>query len=223
MFRFQKPSQPLTPRGREKEQKSTRAKKKKEKKKKTYTRNSNSTTNGFWRRGNVDKKETMKRSPRSVAIKWAAPRQNQENECAPSVDSDQPGPMPRLIWVFAGRTLTLLVLSWRGSNTAAALCHQESSKTLSQKHGHKSRRPVLVNLLGSLPRNSVVRLTDRLVMTIVVDWDVKSQRKQTNKNSDQLPLPLVRWSLMWQFKTARIYRFTNTDKHRRVAADLTCE
>ena len=32
-----------------------------------------------------------------------------------SEDSDQTGWMPRLIWVFAGRTLTLLVLSCRGS------------------------------------------------------------------------------------------------------------
>ena len=32
-----------------------------------------------------------------------------------SEDSDQTGRMPRLIWVFAGRTLTLLVLSCRGS------------------------------------------------------------------------------------------------------------
>ena len=32
-----------------------------------------------------------------------------------SKDSDQTGRMPRLIWVFAGRTLTLLVLSCRGS------------------------------------------------------------------------------------------------------------
>ena len=30
---------------------------------------------------------------------------------------------------------------------------------------------VLINRLGSLSRNSVVRLTDRLDMTIVVDWD----------------------------------------------------
>ena len=37
---------------------------------------------------------------------------------------------------------------------------------------------VLVNRLGSLPRNSVVRLTDRLNMTVVVDWDVKPQIKQ---------------------------------------------
>ena len=30
-------------------------------------------------------------------------------------DSDQTGRMPRLIWVFAGRTVTLLALSWGGS------------------------------------------------------------------------------------------------------------
>ena len=35
---------------------------------------------------------------------------------ADSEDSDQTGRMPRLIWVFAGRTLTLLVLSRGGSN-----------------------------------------------------------------------------------------------------------
>ena len=34
---------------------------------------------------------------------------------AHSKDSDQIGRMPRLIWVFAGRTLILLVLSSRGS------------------------------------------------------------------------------------------------------------
>ena len=35
---------------------------------------------------------------------------------ADSEDSDQIGRMPKLIWVFAGRTLILLVLSCRGSN-----------------------------------------------------------------------------------------------------------
>ena len=34
---------------------------------------------------------------------------------ADSKDSDQTGRMPRLIWVFAGRTLILLVLSYRSS------------------------------------------------------------------------------------------------------------
>ena len=62
--------------------------------------------------------------------------QNQQSNCVPSEDSDQPGHwlakgprflhadsedsdqtgwMPRLIWVFAGHTLTLLVLSCHGS------------------------------------------------------------------------------------------------------------
>ena len=36
---------------------------------------------------------------------------------ADSEDSDQTGRIPRLIWVFAGRTLILLVLSCRGSNS----------------------------------------------------------------------------------------------------------
>ena len=35
---------------------------------------------------------------------------------ADSEDSDQTGRMSRLIWVFAGRTVTLLALSWVGSN-----------------------------------------------------------------------------------------------------------
>ena len=85
-------------------------------------------------------------------IIWAATWQNQQNECAPSEDSDQPlhppslirvfavrrkkprfsathwahgedsetGRMPRLIGVFAGRTLILLVLSCRGSYDVAS-------------------------------------------------------------------------------------------------------
>ena len=35
---------------------------------------------------------------------------------AHSEDYNQTGQMPRLIWVFAGRTVILLVLSWGGSN-----------------------------------------------------------------------------------------------------------
>ena len=46
----------------------------------------------------------------SLATHWA------HNE-----DSDQTGWMPRLIWVFAGCTLTLLVLSWDGSFSVSSL------------------------------------------------------------------------------------------------------
>ena len=94
------------------------------------------------------RKEGARRCTCSSFNIWAASWQNQQNDCAPSEDSDQPGHrpvwsesslcaqwvakdpsflhadsedsdqtgrMPRLIWVFAGLTLTLLVLSWGGS------------------------------------------------------------------------------------------------------------
>ena len=56
---------------------------------------------------------------------WASTRSDQSLPCAliwlakdprflhaDSEDSDQTGRMPRLVWVFAGRTATLLVLLW---------------------------------------------------------------------------------------------------------------
>ena len=54
---------------------------------------------------------------------------------------------------------------------------------------------VLVNCLGSLPRNSVVRLTDHLDMTIVIDRDAKPQIKQTNITLQRIfqdsPVPTI--------------------------------
>ena len=49
----------------------------------------------------------------TVRSNWVAKDQNFLH--VDSVDFDQTGRMPRLIWVFAGCTLILLVLSWRGS------------------------------------------------------------------------------------------------------------
>ena len=43
-----------------------------------------------------------------------------------SEDSDQTGRMPRLIWVFAGRWVILLVLSWGGSNVDLNLWYSDS-------------------------------------------------------------------------------------------------
>ena len=45
-------------------------------------------------------------------ITWAATWQNQQNECAPSEDSDQPGHPPSLIRVFAVRMKNAWVLSY---------------------------------------------------------------------------------------------------------------
>ena len=64
---------------------------------------------------------------RRLRSAWASAQSDQSLCCAQwvakgpsflhadSEDFDQTGRMPRLIWVFAGRTLTLLVLSCRGS------------------------------------------------------------------------------------------------------------
>ena len=47
--------------------------------------------------------------------------------------------------------------------------------------GKRMCTKVLVNHLGlNLPRKSVVRLTDCLNITIVVEWDIKPQNKQTS-------------------------------------------
>ena len=48
------------------------------------------------------------------------------------------------------------------------------------RYWRKDEHLVLVNCLGSLPRNSVVRLIDHLDMTVIVDWDVKPKIKLTN-------------------------------------------
>ena len=45
---------------------------------------------------------------------------------ADSQDSDQTGQMPRLIWVFAGRTVILLVLTWGGSYVTLCCCPEIS-------------------------------------------------------------------------------------------------
>ena len=52
-----------------------------------------------------------------------------------SEDSNQTGQMPRLIWVFAGHTVTLLVLSCCGSYTEAAHFHKSQKIRRSQLWG----------------------------------------------------------------------------------------
>ena len=47
--------------------------------------------------------------------KWAASWQNQQSECAPSEDSDQPGHPPSLIWVLAVRMKKAWTLSYPSS------------------------------------------------------------------------------------------------------------
>ena len=48
----------------------------------------------------------------AVKVIWAASWQNQQNDCAPSEDSDQSGHPPSLIWVFAVRLKKAKILSY---------------------------------------------------------------------------------------------------------------
>ena len=78
---------------------------------------------------------------RRLRSAWASTQSDKSSLCAQLVakdpsflhvdteDSDQTGRMPRLNWVFAGRTLILLVFSCRGSYVNATLL-----QTSSQKH-----------------------------------------------------------------------------------------
>ena len=64
---------------------------------------------------------------------------------ADSEDSDQTGRMPRLIWVFAGHTVILLVLLWGGSICvfsffcSSSWCDSDTLEDMS----HVTRKPVL--------------------------------------------------------------------------------
>ena len=65
--------------------------------------------------------------------------------------------------------ISTVILSLAGADSSRAVdCYWRKDMYL-----------VLVHRWVSLPRNSVVSLTDLLDMTIIVDWDVKPQIKQT--------------------------------------------
>ena len=79
---------------------------------------------------------------RRLRSAWASAQSDQSLRCLPwrklrslathwaySEDSDQTGRMPRLIWVFAGRTVILLVLS----------CHSSYFEVLFLSHLPKTR------------------------------------------------------------------------------------
>ena len=70
--------------------------------------------------------------------------------------------------------VTLLDASW--NNLYGHSLPTADSSRAWRKYGHL----VLVNRLRSLPRNSADRLTDRLDITLVVDWAVKLQLQTKN-------------------------------------------
>ena len=66
---------------------------------------------------------------------------------AHSEDSDQTGRMPRLIWVFAGRTLILLVLSCRGSNNSTGFQRDHVERSVDRSRWKRHVHVPRINLL----------------------------------------------------------------------------
>ena len=69
---------------------------------------------------------------------------------ADSKDSDQTGRMPRLIWVFAGRTLTLLVLSCRGSYSYHAILNKVNKQTKKNKTEEATMKSIITTTKAPL-------------------------------------------------------------------------
>ena len=108
---------------------------------------------------------------------------------AGSENSDQTGWMPMLIWVFAGRTLTLLVLSWGGSIMFKGErgCSVVACRTPKRKvEGSKPTAAVLCPWARHFTPRKYWLITQEAVAPSrhdwkIVDWDVKPQHKQTNQ------------------------------------------
>ena len=101
--------------------------------------------------------------------------------------TDQTGRMPRLIWVFAGRTCLIVgfVVTWLRYQYIMLLVSgcQLLVKGCAQ---------VLVNLCGqSLHRKTVVRLPNSLKMTTVVDLDVVVRLPNSLKMTTVVDLDVV--------------------------------
>ena len=86
---------------------------------------------------------------------------------------------PCIIWHAAGRVFDPRIRQHSleiGHFYDLSLPTADSSRAV-VSYWQKDVHLVLVNHLGSLPRNSVVRLIDHLNMIIVVIWDVNQQIK----------------------------------------------
>ena len=112
---------------------------------------------------------------------------------ADSEDSDQTGWMPRLIWVFAGRTLILLVLSCRGSGKNEAKDKIWAVQTLATFGPFvSSHRPQDLNLL----------ITISTVTQVLRD---KMQMHNLPENASRLVwMFLVRSRFFWRFADGRL-------------------
>ena len=118
-------------------------------------------------------------SESSLCAQWVAKEPSFLH--ADSEDSDQTGRMSRLIWVFAGRTLTLLVLLCRGSIMKRVVLSCSNASKIYRQNGKKCKLRSDCSFNSSwswsalfaltylsqteLPHNKTNKMTVRLVKT----------------------------------------------------------
>ena len=98
-------------------------------------------------------------------------------------DSDQTEQMPRLIWVFTGCTVILLVLSWGGSNVVEMTIMEENIEQMYRERHNQ----------GSQPSDNTKRKSGKT-------WSHKMLILEDSQHKDQLPLLRVWWSQCKQNK-----------------------
>ena len=106
---------------------------------------------------------------------------------AHSEDSDQTGWMPRLIWVFAGRTVILLVLSWRGSYVVGLIRitllrwflweHRTYMKQINSQYEH------ILWVIIRIASIEAVLMTTHIIWT--TSWENLFMPYANNKGADQ--------------------------------------
>ena len=96
-------------------------------------------------------------------------------------------------WVRSSPSATFFRGDWSWNHFYDHFLPMADSSRSVVSYWRKDVHLVLVNSIGRLPRNSVVRLTDCLDMTIVAAWDVKPQIKPTNHQCLCLSLSKYNW------------------------------
>ena len=104
----------------------------------------------------------------------------------------------RRSWVRSSSLATFFHGDWSWNHSYGHSLPMTDSSRAVVRYWRKYVHQVLVNRLGlCLPRTSVVRITDRLDMTLVVDWDVKQQNKQTNHFTRSQGLNNIQVTHLW--------------------------
>ena len=96
---------------------------------------------------------------------WAATRQNQQNGCAPSEDSDQPGHLPSLIRVFTVRMKKVWVLSY----PLSAQWRLWSDWTDAQ--ANLSLRWAHTHFVGFVMSRLILTLSHLVDLSILINWN----------------------------------------------------